>query len=229
MSVLPAAGARGGDFLACVTEPARSAILRRARPIRLSKGRTLVEKDSRSTNVFLLREGTAQVVLYSPAGREVWINTAGPGDLIGELAALDGEPRSTSVVALTDLSVISMPASEFLNCLKDSPAAALLLARRLAAGMRKLTEQVYELNLLNVQTRIQRELLRLAKAGERRDGVIEICPAPTHAELASRIGTHREAVTRELRTLAKDNIIKSGRRSLIILDLERLERIAYQY
>ena len=226
MSIVPAAGARGGGFLACLAEATRSAILRRARPTRFPKGRTLVEKDSRSTDVFLLLEGTAQVVLYSPAGREVWINTAGPDDLIGELAALDGEPRSTSVVALTDLSVISMPASEFLTCLKDSPAAALLLARRLAAGMRKLTEQVYELNLLNVQTRIQRELLRLAKTGVLRDSVIEIRPAPTHAEFASRIGTHREAVTRELRALAKDNIVKSGRRSLVILDLERLERIA---
>ena len=224
MSVQPAAGAGGADFFACVAEPTRSALLRRVRTIRLPKGRTLVEKDSRSTDVFLLREGTAQVVLYSPAGREVWVNTAGPGDLVGELAALDGEPRSTSVVALTNLSVIAMTAAEFLACLEASPHAALWLARRFAAGMRKLTEQVYELSLLNVQTRVHRELLRLARTGELHGGVIEIRPAPTHAELASRIGTHREAVTREIRALAKDNIIKSGRRSLIILNLERLER-----
>lgn len=225
MSARPTTHARGDDFLGSLTEPVRSAVLRRVRTIRLAKGRTLVEKDSSSTDVFLLREGTAQVVLYSPAGREVWVNTAGPGDLIGEIAALDGLPRSSSVVALSELLAIAMPAADFLNCLETSPAAAMWLTRRLAARMRALTEQVYELSLLNVQTRIQRELLRLARTGELHDGVFEIRPAPTHAELASRIGTHREAVTREMRALSRQNIIRCGRRSLTIIDLERLERV----
>lgn len=219
----PNSGFPGG-----VPEPLRSFALRRAKVIRVPKGRTLLEKDSRTTDVFILREGTAQIVLYSSAGRDVWVNTAGPGDIIGEIAALDGEPRSTSVVALTGLIVAMMTAAEFLACIDSSPEAALWLARRFAAGMRKLTEQVYELSVLNVQTRIQRELLRLAGYGERRNGAIEINPAPSHAEIASRIGTHREAVTRELRALSKENIIRSGRRSLTIMDPERLERAIRQ-
>jgi CRP/FNR family transcriptional regulator, cyclic AMP receptor protein len=211
-----------------VPESLRSFALRRARVIRLPKGRTLLEKDSRSTDVFILREGSARVVLYSPGGREVWVNTAGAGDIIGEIAALDSQPRSTSVVALSDLVVAVITAAEFLGCLEASPEAAVWLARRFAAGMRKLTEQVYELSVLNVQTRIQRELLRLARSGQLRNGFIEINPAPSHAELASRIGTHREAVTREMRALSKENIIRSGRRSLTIMDPERLKRATRQ-
>jgi CRP-like cAMP-binding protein len=87
-----------------------------------------------------------------------------------------------------------------------------------------LTKKVFELSALNVQARIHCELLRLAQNGERRNGSIEVRSAPTHAELANRIGTHREAVTRELGALSEQGIIRYGRHSLIILDLARLQQ-----
>jgi CRP/FNR family cyclic AMP-dependent transcriptional regulator len=206
----------------------RTQLTHRLRVIRAAKGRTLVEKGSRSTDVFFLREGQAEVVLYSASGREVCVNTVGPGDIIGEIAALDGEPRSASVVASSDLLVVAMHANDFMTCIESSPVAGIWLARRLASGMRRLTEQVFELSALNVQTRIHCELLRLAQRGEQRNGGIEVRPAPTHAELASRIGTHREAVTREMRVLTEGKIIRHGRRSLMIIDLARLEQAAHR-
>jgi CRP/FNR family transcriptional regulator, cyclic AMP receptor protein len=214
------------EFLSCVEEPFRGVLARRVRIIRLPKGRALLEKDSPSANVFLVRSGSARVVIYSSVGREVWVNTAEPGDLIGEIAALDGEPRSASVVALSELVVATISAADFLDCLTNSPAASLWISRRLAKVVRYLTEQVYELSTLNVQTRIQRELLRLARKGDTIDNRVEIRPAPTHAEMASRIGTHREAVTRELQALSQQRIISHGRRSFAILDVERLQRMA---
>lgn len=212
------------QLLKYVPEPLRTEIAHRLRVIRAAKGRTLVEKGSRSTDVFFLLEGQAEVLLYSSSGREVSVNTIGPGDVIGEIAALDGEARSASVVASSELLAVAMRASDFMACIENSPAAGLWLARRLAAGMRRLTEQVFELSALNVQTRIHCELLRLAQKGQQRNGGIEVRPAPTHAELASRIGTHREAVTREMRVLSDEKIIRHGRRSLMILDLARLEQ-----
>ena len=100
------------------------------------------------------------------------------------------------------------------------------MVRRLVTSVRSLTERLFELIALNVQTRIHCELLRLAQGGEQRGGIIEIRNPPTHAELANRIGTHREAVTRELTALSGMKIIRHGRRSLQILDLARLERAA---
>jgi CRP-like cAMP-binding protein len=144
--------------------------------------------------------------------------------MFGEIAALDGEPRSASIQAASDLVLIAMRSSDFMTCLESSPAAGIWLARQLASHSRRLTEQVFELSALNVQARIHCELLRLAQKGEQRNGAIEVRPAPTHAELASRIGTHREAVTRELRLLSKERIIRYGRRSLMIVDLARLEQ-----
>ena len=212
------------QLLKYVPDALRTELARRLRVIRAPKGRTLVEKGSRSAEVFFLLEGEAQVLVYSSTGREVSVHNIGPGDLFGEIAVLDGEPRSASIVASSDLLLAAMRANDFMTCLESSPAAGIWLARRLAAGVRRLTEQVFELSALNVQARIHCELLRLARKGEPRVGGIEVRPVPTHAELASRIGTHREAVTRELRALSDMKIIHYGRRILTILDLARLER-----
>ena len=209
-------------------EALRGDIARRLRVIRAAKGRTLVEKSSRSAEVFFLLEGQAKVLLYSATGREVWVHDIGPGDMFGEIAILDGEPRSASIVAYTDITVAVMRANDFMACIESSPAAGLWLSRLLASGMRRLTQQVFELSALNVRTRIHCELLRLARKGEARNGGIELRPAPTHAELASRVGTHREAVTREMRALSDAKIIRHARRSLIIVDLPRLELAAYR-
>lgn len=202
----------------------RTEISRRLLRIQAAKGRTLVERGSRSTDVFFLLEGRAEVLVYSSTGREVVVNTMGPGDVVGEIAALDGEPRSASVVAVSDLQVLVMRANDFMTCIESSPAAGVWLARRLASGIRRLTEQVFELSALNVQTRIHCELLRLAQKGESHNGVIDIRPALTHAQIATRVGTHREAVTREMQALSDMGIIRYTRGSLAILDLVRLEQ-----
>jgi CRP-like cAMP-binding protein len=216
------------DILKYAPDALRREIAQRLRVIRAAKGRTLVEKGSRSSDVFFLLEGRAKVLLYSASGREVCVHNVGPGDMFGEISVLDGEPRSASIVAASEIVVVAMHAKDFMACVESSPAAALWLARALASSVRRLTAQVFELSALNVQTRIHCELLRLAQQGERRDGLIEVRPAPTHAELATRIGTHREAVTRELRVLSKGKVIRYGRRSLMIVDLARLEQAALQ-
>ena len=211
------------QLLKHVLDPLRTQIAHRLRTIRAPKGRTLVEKGSGSTDVFFLLEGRAEVLLYSSNGREVCVNNIGPGDMFGEIAVLDGEPRSASIVAASDLVIVAMRANDFMTCFESSPEAGIWLARRLASGMRRLTEQVFELSALNVQTRIHCELLRLVQKGKACGDGIEVRPAPTHAELASRIGTHREAVTREMQVLSKAKIISYDRRRLLITDLPRLE------
>jgi CRP/FNR family transcriptional regulator, cyclic AMP receptor protein len=214
------------EILKFAPEALRREIAQRLRVIRAPKGRTLVEKGSRSTDVFFLLEGRAKVQLYSPDGKEVTVHDIGPGDMFGEIAVLDGEPRSASIVASSELLIVAMSAKEFMACIEHSPTAGVWLSRALASSVRRLTEKVFELSALNVQARIHCELLRLAQKGEQRDGAIEVRPAPTHAELANRIGTHREAVTRELGVLSERGIIRYGRRSLMILDLARLQQTA---
>jgi CRP/FNR family cyclic AMP-dependent transcriptional regulator len=213
----------------CFAPPAvRDAVRGRLRPFQVAKGRTVVGVATRSTDVFFVVEGEMQALLYSSNGREVSVRQIGQGDLFGELAALDDLPRTASVVAAADSRLLQMSRSDFLLCLESSPTAAMWLARRLGSEVRRLTERVFELSALNVQARLHCELLRLAKTGMGVDTPMVIEPAPTHAELANRIGTHREAVTREMRALVQRKIIRAGRRSLEFVDLPRLEHAVGQ-
>jgi CRP-like cAMP-binding protein len=181
-----------------------------------------VSVGARQDTAFFIREGEARVLLFSSSGKEVSVRNLLAGDVIGDLAALDCLPRSASVLALTDVRVRILSRADFLACLDSSAETAIWMARRLGAEVRRLTEKVFELSALNVQARLHCELLRLARG----DGTPRtvIIPAPTHAELASRIGTHREAVTREMRALTKMNILRNQRRSLEFIDLAALER-----
>jgi len=221
----------GGDssslaLLALIPDELRRKMLSRLRNLRVRKGRTIVSVGTRQDSVFFIQAGEAQVLLYSSNGREVSVRHLGAGELFGELAALDGLPRSASVIALTDVEARIMSREDFMTCVHASPGAALWLARRLGAEVRRLTERVFELSALDVRSRLHCELLRLARAGEHQR--LLISPAPTHAELANRIGTHREAVTREMRALSDMNIIRHRRRSLEFVDLDALQRVVHR-
>ena len=214
------------EFLKQVQESLRTEIAGRLdqRVKEADKGRSLLEKGSHSTDVFFLLEGRAQVVLYATSGRKVCVNDIGPGDMFGEIAVLTREPRSASVVALSEVQYAEMSEMDFMACLESSPAAGIWLASRFASSVRRLTEQVFELSALNVQTRIRCHLLRLADKGERCSEGIVYRPAPTHQEFADHIGTSREAVSREFNWLSDQGVIRYDRESLTIIDLARLER-----
>jgi CRP-like cAMP-binding protein len=189
--------------------------------VRARGGQTLTSMGSSSTNVFLVLEGRVQVAIFSLEGREVILRDLSAGAIFGELAALDSQPRSATIVALGDCLLASVPGEVFRNAACGTPAAAGWLARRLVGQIRDLTEKVFELNALRVPSRLHCELLRLCGTqGQGTPAVIE--PFPTHAELASRIGTHREAVTREMRFLAGQGIVAQQRRRMVVTDLPAL-------
>ena len=203
-----------------MTPPARREALDRVRLIRARKGQALLSKGDTSTDTFFVLEGRLQVLLYSASGREISLRDLAESDMFGEMSGIDGESRSASIIAITDSRLLVMSRTDFKAAIESSPEAALWLLRQLTARIRSLTDRVFELSALNVQSRLHCELLRMAAKSPTG---LEISPAPTHAELANRIGTHREAVTREMRVLAAQNIIKTGRRRLEFVDLERLQ------
>jgi CRP/FNR family transcriptional regulator, cyclic AMP receptor protein len=199
----------------------RRALMVRARTIRARKGQMVLGAGETSREVFVVQEGRLQVLLYAANGREISLRDLRIGQLFGELAAIDGEARSASIIAVTDARLIAIPDDVFRSVIASSAKAAEWMLRRLTAQVRSLTNRVFELSALHVQARLHCELLRLARTHGNADAVVD--PAPTHAELASRIGTHREAVTRELSALARQNIVRSRRRRLEFLDIEKLE------
>ncbi len=178
-----------------------------------------------SNDVYFICEGEARVSLYSALGKAVTFCDLRTGDMFGEVAALDNAARSASIEALTDCIVASMSAAAFQELLLSEPTVTQSLLRNLVGKIRELTTRVYEFSVLAVSNRIQAELLRLAKLARREGKSATIAAMPTHAEIANRTSTHREAVTRELNQLARLGLIERRGHALLVKDVERLADI----
>lgn len=196
-----------------------------ARLVSLRGGQIVMGHQDEGMDVFVILEGSLRVELHSLSGKEIILADLGAGELFGEYSAIDGEPRSASVSATGASLLARIPGDTFRSIVLGDPASAEWIARRLVSRIRLLTERNFELNALAVRSRLHCELLRLSLEAGVHDNRAEITPAPTHAELASRIGTHREAVTRELQYLKQEGVVDQKDRGLVIADIGRLTGI----
>jgi len=188
------------------------------------KGEEVVGDHENTTDVFFILSGTVRVTSFTEAGREVIFNDVSEGGIFGEFSAIDRLPRSASGVAQTDCSLARMPAAAFFGVLREENAVAVHLVELLVRKVRSMSERVFEVSALAVRERLRRELVRLATMSGKQEGrSITIVPAPTHYEIAARIGSHREAVTREINRLELEKVLEIGRRSIRITDMERLK------
>jgi CRP-like cAMP-binding protein len=192
---------------------------------RYAPDQQIISREADGRDLCLIVAGRVRVTTYSAAGRQVTFRDIGAGNYFGEVAAIDGEPRSADVIALESTLVASMPPAVFWRLAREEPLVAERMLRRLASLMRGLSERVIDLSTLGVQNRIYAELLRLAREAGVKDNVARIEPAPKHADLASRVSTYREQVTRELSALVKRGILERGDHALVIRDVAALARL----
>jgi CRP/FNR family transcriptional regulator, cyclic AMP receptor protein len=175
-----------------------------------------------STDVFFLAAGKVRVIIYSPEGKAVLFADLKAGATFGEIAAIDRAPRSASAEAIEPCTVAFLTARQFEGLLLKHPAMAYATLRHLGAEVRRLTERVLEFSTLMVQNRIQAELLRLAADAGQGDGQALLSPAPSLSDIADRVSTHREAVSRELSRLGAVGLLRRERGDLRITDIARL-------
>lgn len=188
------------------------------------KGKPVIDEGHTGTDVYFIIEGQFKVLSYSPNGRQVDFRILGPGDHFGELADLAPGPRSASVVAQTNGTLVRVGGKDFMHLLDSSPQASLWLARRFASQIRTLTERIFDLSAHNVSNRIRVELLRLARPHVR-ENEARIRSLPRQHEFANRLATQREAVSREFGQLTKLGLISRVGNELIILDVAGLDRL----
>jgi CRP-like cAMP-binding protein len=181
-------------------------------------------QDDTNNSTFIIVQGMVRIIHPSREGHEVILYDLSSGDMFGELAAIDGHTRPTMVVAKKDSVVASLPTRSFLN-LAYSNQEYLAVLKRSASRVRRLIDQVYDLGMLKVPDRIRAELLRHATTHPAVPNRGVISPLPTHAEMAGRLGTQREAVTRELNELARQRVVARTGRDLHILDMIRLRQM----
>lgn len=204
---------------------ARKDVAKRCQGRQFAKGQEILHDLDETNDVYFIVSGNVRAIIFSISGKEVAFRDIPAGEVFGDLAAIDGMPRSTSVVALEDCSVLSMSAHEFWKVMEAYPSVAAGILRRLTDLVRRLSERVVEFSTLGVKNRIHAELLRLARDHMAGENTAEISPAPTHADISSRISTHREAVTRELNHLEEVGLIARPGGSITVLDVARLTKM----
>jgi CRP-like cAMP-binding protein len=191
----------------------------------VAAGQQIVSRDAKDRDVYLIVGGRARVTVYSAAGRQVTFRDLATGEFFGDIAAIDGEPRSADVVALESTLVASMAPAVFRRLLREHPDVAERILRGLASLVRRLSERVIDLTTLGVQNRIHADLLRRARVAGLTGNAARIDPAPKHADIAGQVSTNREQVTRELSALAKAGILGKEDGALVVRDVARLERL----
>jgi CRP/FNR family transcriptional regulator, cyclic AMP receptor protein len=188
----------------------------------------IVDRDSATTDVFFVVRGSVRVVNYSILGREIAFDEVTAGNYFGELSALDGQPRSASVMALEDTLILALPRSLFLNLLSEHPNIALQVMMRLAKIVRTADERIMDLSTLAAHNRVHAELLRLARIHIVDGGSARIEPVPVHSDIASRVSTTRETVARVLNDLARSGIVERTKDALLIHNLGRLRNMVQE-
>ena len=177
-------------------------------------------------DVFLLFDGQLLANRFSSAGREISYRRISAGSYFGELPAVDGQPRSVNIVALTEARVGRIPAGSFRELVENSKPFARALFADMAARIRELSNRLFEASAVSVRGRLDSELVRLALEVGVEDNRAVIVRGPTHAELAALIGGQRETVTRALAELVDIGLVTKRRRDLIIEDVQALiERV----
>lgn len=190
---------------------------------RVRSGSVICERGRRGTRVYFVLTGQLAGYIASRRGREVITNVFGPGQLFGELAALDGGSRVRSVRALSTCELAALGAEEFDDWLQANPRAMRNLLSEFASNTRDLADRIYELSVHDVDTRVRLLLVRmLIEAGELHDGGV-LDPAPSHAVIAAQIGANREAVSRALARFKCRGFITPGRRRIEVHDARALE------
>ena len=170
----------------------------------------IIQQGDIGESLYLLRRGRAKVYLSEPSGREVILAFLGPGDFLGEMALIDDEPCSASVMTTEESEFVSVNKKDFLRVLASSPSMAVNLLKAMSGRLRESNQQIESLALKDVHARVQQVLRQISEP----EGGDLVVPARfTHRDIASMVGASREMVTRVLGALEQSGFVRvDGRR-----------------
>lgn len=190
------------------------------------RGQYLWYQDDAGDRLVVICKGLVKVTLTSEQGNEILLAIARVSDVLGELAVLDGSPRSASVVAIEDTTVLSLDRTIALELMARHPAVLDAVLRSLAALVRRLTDQTADLVFLDLGGRLAKLLLGLVhdKAHRTEPAVLDLGLSQT--DLAAMVGATRPAVNRALQILASRGLISIDGQAIVLKDMPGLRRRA---
>jgi CRP/FNR family cyclic AMP-dependent transcriptional regulator len=187
----------------------------------------IVQKGDPAEEFFVLLRGRAKVGTSGTDGSDATINLMGPGEVFGEIAILDGQPRSATVTALEDCEMAVVDKAAFNGLLASSPSIAVKLLGVLAGRVRELTTRIEDRAFLDVPARLAKQLLWLARNhGSASGSAVRIDLRLSQQELGDLIGATRESVNKQLREWTRSGIVKQERDCIELFDLDALTAVA---
>ena len=209
------------------SEKALVSLASRLRRRRFRRNEVIFHQGDPGDSLHVVASGALKIVLPSSEGEEAIIATLRPGDFFGELALLDGGPRSATVAALEPSETLVLPRAVLMDLLGDVPGLGDALLVGLAKELRRLTSQVEDLHFLDLAGRLAMRLTRLARESQPdAHGQIRLDWPYTQSDLASMIGGTRQSVNRLLSELVDESLISIEPDVLVIADLDALARRA---
>ena len=193
----------------------------------LNRGDVLFNEGDSGSQLYVVIEGKIKLGRTSADGRENLLAILGPGQMFGELSFFDPGPRSATATAVTDVALKSLGHDALIPVLSTHPDVALALLHQLAGRLRRTNEVVGDLVFSDVPGRVAKALLDLAgRFGRKADDGVHVNHDLTQEELAQLVGASRETVNKALADFASRGWMRLEPRSVVILDLERLQRRA---
>lgn len=188
-----------------------------ARPRRYDRDEVVMRADESGDVFCLIREGKVKITMISPEGKEIILSMLGPGDFFGEMALLDDEPRSATVIAMEPLELLTIWRTDFLQMLQQNFSITRKVLAELSRRLRSASIRIESLATMDVYGRLARFLLDLAaEGGKEIDGGYIAVIRPTHQAIASTIGTSRETVSRLITDLMEQGLLMSQGKTIYL-------------
>jgi CRP/FNR family cyclic AMP-dependent transcriptional regulator len=193
------------------------------------KGSEVIPYQGESDDVYFIASGRVRVTIFSFSGKEISYQELGPGKMFGELSAIDQLPRTANVLTSESSRIGVISRNDYWRLINQYPGVAAAAMKRLAGLVRFLIDRVYQYGALDVKDRVRMEVLRLAHENMSGEDTAAIHDFPTHKEIANRVNTHREAVTRELNELSRMGLIEQTHRVLAVTTVSGLTELLPEY
>lgn len=185
-------------------------------------GQVIIDADLDSTEVFFILSGSVKVTNLSASGKEIWHNILGSGNTFGEMASLTGRPRAASVIALEPTRAAILSQAEMIQLIRRDPDIAIWMMTQLSNRLLDANTKLRALLSLNIGQRVRSELVQLGQKSPAANGYLVIEPVPNLSEMARRLNTERENVSREVSSLVAKGVIEKTPEKITILDVEYL-------
>ena len=191
---------------------------------RFKRGEVIFHIGDPGDALFVIVSGQVKISLPADTGEEAILATLGPGDVFGELALLDGAPRSASATAMGPTETVVLPRDRFRELIATEAGVRDALLASIAGELRRLTTHVEELHFLDITGRLAARLVRLSQEGGTPlpDGAIRLRSNLTQGDLAAMVGCTRQSVNKLLGQFTDDGLLRLDREGIVVTDLDGL-------